>query len=188
MQIVAGQARNIILEMPDGDGIRATPVRSRKALFDSMGIFSGKVIVDLFAGSGALGLEAASRGAAMVIFVEKNRSHGLLIQKNMAKVVRAGVDCEFKLICGDAVNPDNYSGVTAAPDYVFADPPYSESGNFFRLLTENSKFKQWLGTGTLIWELPDFGDADGAFLPKTGWEFNRRMFGSREFIQGKIVN
>lgn len=187
MQIIAGNARNIILDMPDGDSIRATPVRSRKALFDSIAVFKDKTVVDLFAGSGALGLESASRGAGRVVFVEQNSLHCRLIEKNMAKVSRAGVTAELKLICGNALVTENYSGVIASPDYVFADPPYRESGECFRSLINNANFRVWLNNGVLIWEIPDFGDPDGAFLPDKNWRFVRRKYGSREFIQGSVI-
>ena len=70
MNIISGKARRILLTVPKGMAVRPTSVRARKALFDSLGDFSGANVVDLFSGSGSLGLEAASRGAAKVVMVE----------------------------------------------------------------------------------------------------------------------
>ena len=72
MEIVAGTARGLILTSPgENDEVRPTSVRARRAFFDSLGDLKGNVFADIFAGSGAMGLEAASRGAEKVFFFEQ---------------------------------------------------------------------------------------------------------------------
>ena len=73
MEITAGTALGLKLgDLPDGHEVRPTSVRARRAFFDSIGSIAGKTFADLFAGSGCMGLEAASRGASTVIFAEEN--------------------------------------------------------------------------------------------------------------------
>ena len=103
MRIIAGIARNIELAAPPGIGVRPTAVRARKALFDSIGSrLAGSVVLDLCAGSGALALEAASRGAAAATLVEADQRHIRVIEENVARVKKAGVACDFRLINGRA--------------------------------------------------------------------------------------
>ena len=82
MNIIAGNARGVELIVTDDMGVRPTSARARKALFDSLGDLSGVHILDLFAGSGALALEAASRGAASIAMLEISPAHITAINEN----------------------------------------------------------------------------------------------------------
>ena len=90
MRIVAGRHRGARLEAPPGEATRPTSDRARQALFDTLtgGRFDidldDAVVLDLFAGTGALGLEALSRGAARAIFVEKDRAALAVLNRNIA--------------------------------------------------------------------------------------------------------
>ncbi|MBR2364703.1 MAG: RsmD family RNA methyltransferase, partial [Lentisphaeria bacterium] len=88
MEIAGGIARGTVLEVPGGMDVRPTSIRARRALFDSLGDLSGKRVCDLFAGSGALGLEAVSRGAAGLVSVEAAPSSIAVIRKNMQNVAK----------------------------------------------------------------------------------------------------
>ena len=183
MKIIAGIARGIPLNVPRGIKVRPTAGRARKALFDSLGDFSGKSVVDLFAGSGALGLEAASRGAARVSFIEKEAKFCRNIAGNIAKISKAGCHCQFETHCHDASRPEIVAACTPPPDIVFADPPYPISGDCFKRLGNREQFAQWLGDGILIWELPDSGDPDGSFLQSKYLRLlQRRNFGGTNFL------
>ena len=86
MEITAGTALGLKLgELPEGHGVRPTSVRARRAFFDSIGTIEGKTFADLFAGSGCMGLEAASRGAATVIFAEESPDALALIRHNLGR-------------------------------------------------------------------------------------------------------
>ena len=126
MRVVAGSARGRRISAPPGSDTRPTTDRVREAVFNalgSLGAVDGAVVVDLFAGSGALGIEALSRGAASAHFVEADRRAADVIEHNLdaldlaarAVVVRRPVD---------AALPD----LPAPLDLVLADPPYAWDG------------------------------------------------------------
>jgi 16S rRNA (guanine966-N2)-methyltransferase len=85
----------------------------------SMGTIEGKTVLDLFAGSGALGVEALSRGAAAATFVERDRAALAVIRANL-EVVEAGPD-RANIVCADALG---YATTAPPVDLTFADPPY----------------------------------------------------------------
>ncbi len=125
MRIVAGSARGRVLAAPKGaDTIRPTSDRARETLFNVLGQWcDGLVVLDLFAGTGALGLEALSRGAAFCTFVDRGREALELCRKNIDALKFAD---RSELIASpvDRVWPR----LVAEPrrfDLVFADPPYA---------------------------------------------------------------
>jgi 16S rRNA (guanine966-N2)-methyltransferase len=123
MRITGGQARGIPLLLPKGDATRPATDAMRQAVFSSLAArVGGARFLDLFAGSGAYGLEALSRGAAGGVFVEKNARTADFIRQNIAAVCKSlGRDAaDLQVIAADAttVMPGE------APDLVFIDPPY----------------------------------------------------------------
>ncbi|MBI1245980.1 MAG: 16S rRNA (guanine(966)-N(2))-methyltransferase RsmD [Alphaproteobacteria bacterium] len=132
MRIVAGQWRGRKLAVPEGDAIRPTGERQRKALFDILGhgkfapggvsCLQGARVLDMFAGTGALGLEALSRGAASCIFVERAGEARRAIEAN---VKATGAGAATRLVMADAAKlpappPEPWAPATL----VFLDPPY----------------------------------------------------------------
>ncbi|MEG2076217.1 MAG: RsmD family RNA methyltransferase, partial [Victivallaceae bacterium] len=175
MQIIAGSARRIKLNTPPTLEVRPTAGRAREALFSALGDLSGAEIVDLCAGSGALGLEAASRGAGRVTFVELAREHIRYIQENIVRVQKAGCKSEFKVLAGDAGGGNWCQG--ESPDIIFSDPPYAESARIFRKLLSNDNFLRYAAGSLLIWEIPDYKGALGEFIGE-GFPYNEiRKFG-----------
>ena len=119
MRVVAGALKGRRLAAPAGR-TRPTADRVREALFSMLGPVDGLRVLDLFAGSGALGIEAASRGAAAVTFVESDRRALDAIAKNLA-----AVGLEATVTRRDALA---YLGGRPGPfDLVFIDPPYSSA-------------------------------------------------------------
>ncbi|HEV2595912.1 MAG TPA: 16S rRNA (guanine(966)-N(2))-methyltransferase RsmD [Sphingomicrobium sp.] len=120
MRIIAGKWRGRSLEAPEGRATRPTSDRVREALFSMLasrlGTFEDLRVADLFAGSGALGFEALSRGAAQATFVETDSSSVSLVRRNAAKF---GADVH--LLTGSALALPK--GQTF--DLIFADPPYA---------------------------------------------------------------
>jgi 16S rRNA (guanine966-N2)-methyltransferase len=108
-----------LLEFPDAEGLRPTPDRVRETLFNWLGQdLTGKRCLDLFAGSGALGVEAASRGAAEVVMVEKNRAVFRALQDNVSKLKLDNVALR---------NEDGLNFASRAKeqfDVIFLDPPF----------------------------------------------------------------
>jgi len=122
VRIIAGQFRGRTLEAPRGSATRPTGDRVREALFSMLasriGSFEGLRVADLYAGSGALGLEALSRGAASAIFVEADGSAQAAIKANAAKL---GVDERVRILGGSALALPRSDPF----DLIFADPPYT---------------------------------------------------------------
>ncbi len=125
MRISGGTARGIPLTVPRGDAVRPATDSLRQALFSSLGArVSGAQFLDLFAGSGAYGLEALSRGASGGAFVEQNSRAADCLRRNLAAVCKClrRDESGLKVLQLDATSvPD---GGLGPPDLVFADPPY----------------------------------------------------------------
>lgn len=126
MRISGGKARGIPLQVPKGDAVRPATDGMRQAVFSSLAArVEGGRFLDLFAGSGAYGLEALSRGAAGGIFVEKNSKAVACLRVNIASVCKS-IGCRENLVRveqGDALKVMNTSP-ESLPDLVFIDPPY----------------------------------------------------------------
>jgi 16S rRNA (guanine966-N2)-methyltransferase len=118
MRIIAGSRRGARIAAPKGLATRPTGDRVREAAFNLIGPVDGATVLDLFAGSGAMGLEALSRGAAGVTFVESDRAACRTISENLAKLTLTGA----RVVCADAVWALRQE--TRAYDLVLVDPPY----------------------------------------------------------------
>jgi 16S rRNA (guanine966-N2)-methyltransferase len=123
MRVVAGAYKGRRLQAPKGTETRPTSDRVREALFSILGDVSGARVLDLYAGSGALGIEALSRGAGEVVFVETGRRAADAIRANL----RAVGDPDAMIWVGDALAYLRRADPEAPFDLVFADPPYSSA-------------------------------------------------------------
>ncbi|HYX47455.1 MAG TPA: 16S rRNA (guanine(966)-N(2))-methyltransferase RsmD, partial [Sphingomicrobium sp.] len=123
MRIIAGEWRGRALEAPSGMATRPTADRARETLFSMLasriGSFQDLRAADLFAGSGALGLEALSRGAASATFVESDAKAAAAIKRNAAKL---GANDRVRIIAGSALSLPRLEPF----DLILADPPYSQ--------------------------------------------------------------
>ena len=119
MRIIAGRWRGRTLVAPPGDATRPTSDRTREALFSMLtsrlGSFEDLRVADIFAGTGALGLEALSRGAARCTFVERDRDAIAALKANIGKLGAEGTDVRAQAAEGFAGGPF---------DLVLLDPPY----------------------------------------------------------------
>lgn len=144
MRVIAGQWRGRPLVAPKGDATRPTADRTREALFSMLtarlGSFEGLAVADLFAGSGALGIEALSRGAASCLFVEQDRAALDALRANLAKLeVRADVRATSVLALGQAPAP---------LDLVLMDPPYGTGAGSVAL--DKLARLGWIGPATWV--------------------------------------
>lgn len=124
MRIIAGSARGVRLESPAGMDVRPTLDRVRESLFNILGtsVQDAKVL-DLFAGTGAIGIEALSRGADHAVFVDENAAHLAVVERNLvkaklserARVLRLSIPGQLHLI------RDSFDIVYADPPRVFSD-------------------------------------------------------------------
>lgn len=122
MRVIAGKARRLKLLTPPGMDTRPTTDRTKETLFNILQPeINGSRFLDLFSGSGAIGIEALSRGAAYAVFVEKDRAAAECIRKNLAftrlsdsgRILRRDVGAALKELEGEP-----------AFDHIFMDPPY----------------------------------------------------------------
>jgi len=120
LRIIGGELRSRLITFPDAPGLRPTPDRIRETLFNWLGqTLHGRTCLDLFAGSGALGIEAVSRGAAQVSFVERNPAVLRALQANLKNLALGNV----------FVHPQD--GLEFATrdvkcyDVIFLDPPFA---------------------------------------------------------------
>ncbi|WP_158965283.1 16S rRNA (guanine(966)-N(2))-methyltransferase RsmD [Chachezhania sediminis] len=168
MRIVAGRFRGRALT-PVGKGdpaahLRPTPDRVRESLFSmlaSRDAIDGARVLDLFAGTGALGLEALSRGAASAVFIDSGRAAGRLIAANVALL---GVREETRVIGREAQKLGPATGEDLPADLVFLDPPYGKGlgGPVLERLAEQG----WIAPDALIvWEENAPMAAPAGFLP-----------------------
>ena len=131
MRVVSGVYGGRRLKAPPGTDTRPTADRVREALFSILGPVSGLSVLDLYAGSGALGIEALSRGAAKVVFVESARRAADVIEENLTALGAQG---------GEVVPHDVLAWLRAADDpafdLVFCDPPYDAAVRIAKPLTE----------------------------------------------------
>src|SRR5215203_6104756 len=124
-RIIAGTAGGRVLRTPPGPGTRPTSDRVREAVFsalDARDAIRGHRVLDLYAGSGALGLEAASRGAASVVLVESDPRAAAVIRRNAADLHLAGVDVDRSTVLAAL---DREPTPDEVADLVLVDPPYS---------------------------------------------------------------
>jgi 16S rRNA (guanine966-N2)-methyltransferase len=122
VRIVAGTARGRRIETPEGRDTRPSLDRVREATFNalgSLGAVDGATVVDLFAGSGALGLEALSRGAAHVTFVESDRRAATVVHRNIETL---GFGDRARVVVGDAFG---HVRTSEPVDLALCDPPYA---------------------------------------------------------------
>jgi 16S rRNA (guanine966-N2)-methyltransferase len=125
MRIIAGEFKGRRLATPTWTGVRPTSDKLRETLFNILAPrIEGARVVDGFAGTGAIGLEALSRGAAHVLFIERDRRAAALIARNSSA---CGVEGRYTIECGDVATVLR-RGHDAAFDLILLDPPYDHVG------------------------------------------------------------
>ena len=148
-RIIAGIYGGRRLQAPPGDGTRPTTDRVREALFSSLqsefGSLDGLRFLDLFAGSGAIGLEAASRGAAHVDLVESDRRAAQIIAGNIAEL-----NCTVGQVKSLPVERFVQGTPIAPYDVVFLDPPYAYEHTSLEQLLQRISRPAWLAEDGVV--------------------------------------
>ncbi|MDR2268161.1 MAG: 16S rRNA (guanine(966)-N(2))-methyltransferase RsmD [Holosporaceae bacterium] len=181
VRIVAGKYGGIYLDVPES--IRPTLSRHRESLFsmlEAMGenFFFGKIILDCFAGSGALGLEAISRGADHVYFIDNDRDSISVLKTNIQKLSEQE-NCIT--ICADARQLKTFREEHSC-NLVFLDPPYSRNFSLEQIINTLLQ-KRWISENTLLLLEQSVHDAEELdFLV----EIKTKKSGSSLFTLGKI--
>lgn len=124
MRIIAGQYRSRVLETPEDDSVtRPIPDRIKESLFGLLrGHCQGATVFDGFAGTGAIGLEALSRGATRVVFVERNPGIAAILRRNIESL---GAIDRCEIVVGDALGPGALARCPRPLTLGFLDPPYA---------------------------------------------------------------
>jgi 16S rRNA (guanine966-N2)-methyltransferase len=155
MRVVAGELGGRRLVGPDGTSTRPTTDRVREAIFNSLGsagLIEGALVADLFAGSGAVGIEALSRGAEHCVFVERDRSALRALDQNLDAL---GLRDRSKVITGDVLSV--LADLDA--DIAFADPPYD--------------FEEWSRLLALVRSDIVVAESGRVVEPAEGWDQRR---------------
>ncbi|MCX5848327.1 MAG: 16S rRNA (guanine(966)-N(2))-methyltransferase RsmD [Deltaproteobacteria bacterium] len=142
MRITGGETRGRTLRFPSGSKERPTSDFLREALFNILGSLQEKTFLDLFAGSGSVGLEAASRGAEEIYFAEKNKELVAVIKKN---VQECSFDKNCRIVAGDIeLGLRDLFRKEYKFDIIFADPPYNRNlaGETLKLLSKYQLLKK----------------------------------------------
>lgn len=122
MRVIAGTHGGQVFEAPKGFKTHPMSEKMRGALFNSLGDLSGKTVWDAFSGSGALALEAASRGAETVVATERDRTAFLVLESNIKKLGFAARVKPIKATCRAWAS----TNVDKRFDLIFCDPPYND--------------------------------------------------------------
>lgn len=172
MRITGGIARGIELAVPKGDAVRPATDGMRQAVFSSLGSrVEGARFVDLFAGSGAYGLEAFSRGASGGTFVERNAKALACLRRNIEAVGHCLGRAPGSLSAVEADALSLPAGTGAPPDLIFVDPPYDRIGSIAPVLFEKLRMALSPGwAGLLAFEMP----GEAALAPP-GWKSVKRL-------------
>ncbi len=177
MRIVAGQHRSRRLAVPPGTGVRPTSDRAREAVFASLGpaVLDARVL-DLFAGSGAMGLEALSRGAASCLFVERDAAALAAIRANVAALGEQ-----------ERATVERASAVTVLRrlvaggerfDLIVVDPPYDDAPGLAGVLADLLP-RALTGAGRIVLET---AAGSGIVMPGLVERYNRRIAAARIVI------
>lgn len=164
VRIGAGTLRGSVLAVPVVAGLRPTPARARETLFNWLcAVLPGASCLDMFAGSGALGVEALSRGAARVCFIERDRHLAAALRANLD---RLGQSADVR--CGDALAVLQGEPSTAI-DIAFLDPPFAD--DLWTQAASRLESCGWLAPRAWIYVETSRG---AMFTPPASWEIHRR--------------
>ena len=180
MRIIAGKHRHRVLLAPEGNATRPTSDRARESVFDILahGRFSEQdacldaMVLDAFAGTGAFGLEALSRGARHASFIERDRNARAALQQNIAAL---GETAHAAIVNGDATRPPRATG---ACSLVFLDPPYGETlaAPALAALTQSG----WIAKEALI--VVEIAAKEDLEIPDKFEPLDERRYGAAKFV------
>ena len=185
MRIVGGQFRGRPLAAPADEGTRPTSDRAREAVFNILahGVtdfdLEGARVLDLFAGTGALGLEALSRGAAFCLFVEQEADARALIRRNVEALGLTGVTKIFRRDATDLGPAGRNGGFTLA----FLDPPYGQ-GLAERALASAAE-GEWLAPGAIA--VIEKRKGTSVALPAGFTPFDQRTWGETQAVFARFA-
>lgn len=187
-RVIAGRAGGRRLAVPPGTGTRPTSDRAREGLFSTWqsllgGPLEGERVLDLYAGSGAVGLEALSRGAGHALLVEADARAARIIRENVKTLGLPGAEVRS----GKAEQIVQGSAPTDPYDLVFLDPPYAVSDDDLREILLTLRTQGWLAAEALV--TVERSTRGGAFSWPDGFDAIRaRRYGEGTFWYGRAAS
>lgn len=149
MRVITGAARGRRLKELEGYETRPTTGRVKEGIFNILQFdIEGRKVLDLFAGTGQLGIEALSRGAAGAVFVEQRRAAAALVRENLALT---GLEGKARVVCGEALA--YLSSTKETFDLIFVDPPYA-ARLWENVIKTISRFDILSNHGIIVCEAP----------------------------------
>jgi len=197
MRVIGGMTGGLRLDTPKGPGVRPTLDRVRESIFAALGDLRGTRVVDLYAGTGALGIEALSRGAEFALFVERASRPLQCLQTNVDRFISALEHQdepvpEIRLWAGDVRDvPGRMAESSGTFGIILADPPYGvrrgggQGGEALALLGRED-FVKWAGEAILV--LEHDAHAAGAVATQPRWTLLRQKRYGRvavSFLRGR---
>ncbi|MEU6145270.1 16S rRNA (guanine(966)-N(2))-methyltransferase RsmD [Streptomyces sp. NPDC047081] len=186
-RVIAGAAGGRRLSVPPGNGTRPTSDRAREGLFSTWqsllgGPLDGERVLDLYAGSGAVGLEALSRGAGHALLVEADARAARTIRENVRNIGLPGAEVR----AGKAEQIIQTGPPTAPYDLVFLDPPYRVTDHDLREILLTLRTEHWLAPEALV--TVERSTRGGEFAWPDGFEAIRsRRYGEGTFWYGRAA-
>jgi 16S rRNA (guanine966-N2)-methyltransferase len=187
-RVIAGKAGGRRLAVPPGTGTRPTSDRAREGLFSTWqsllgGPLQGERVLDLYAGSGAVGLEALSRGAGHTLLVEADARAARVIRENVRNLGLPGAEVR----AGKAEQIIRTPAPTDPYDIVFLDPPYAVSDADLREILLTLRTGGWLATEVLV--TVERSTRGGEFQWPDGFEpLRARRYGEGTFWYGRAAS
>ncbi|MEU4999466.1 16S rRNA (guanine(966)-N(2))-methyltransferase RsmD [Streptomyces sp. NPDC021622] len=186
-RVIAGTAGGRRLAVPPGNGTRPTSDRAREGLFSTWQAFQGTLdgarVLDLYAGSGAVGLEALSRGAAHTLLVETDARAVRTIRENVKALGLPGAEVR----AGKAAQIVQGGTPSAPYDLVFLDPPYAVTDDDLREILLTLRAESWLTDDALV--TVERSTRGGEFSWPDGFEALRsRRYGEGTFWYGRAAS
>ncbi len=166
MRVIAGEKRHLLLKTVPGLDVRPTQDRTKETLFNVMNPYiAGSNFLDLFSGSGAIGIEALSRGAKSAVLVDINKASLDCIKDNLKST---GLIDRARVLATDAVSAVNMlEGEGKVYDFIFMDPPYNKE--LERQVLERLAFSKLVDENT--WIIVEASDkTDLSYCPSLGFE------------------
>jgi len=185
MRIVGGSLRGRPITGPQDESVRPTADRVRESVFNILahGVpdleLEGARVIDLFAGTGALGIEALSRGAAFCLFIDSDADARALIRTNIEKFGLTGITRIFRRDATD-LGP---AGTMAPFNMAFLDPPYDQGLNERALLSLAEG--GWLTRGAIV--IAEERAGANVALPEMFAELDRRTYGDSQIVIGRFA-
>lgn len=187
-RVIAGRAGGRRLSVPPGNGTRPTSDRAREGLFSTWqsllgGPLDGERVLDLYAGSGAVGLEALSRGAGHVLLVEADARAARTVRENVRRLGLPGAEVR----AGKAEQTVRTAAPSDPYDLVFLDPPYAVADDDLREILLTLRAGGWLAPDALV--TVERGTRGGEFRWPDGFDALRsRRYGEGTFWYGRAAS